>query len=497
MQFRPWLALPLCILVAAACGSAANEERDDDGDGNDKPKEALLVGAPGVRITQVAIYQGPKRVLMLDGFPGQSNVPLVAGRDALVRVFYATEPGYNGGEVVGRLQIEGAEPIEAKQVLYGASADPDLASSVNFFVPGVSVGPTLVYSVGLLQEGKAEGDNLLARWPAQNSETVAVDGPQNTFRLRLVPFQYNADGSGRLPDVSPEQVERFRQRFRALYPVSNVEVSVHDPIPWNQGIQPNGQGWQEVGYKVFGLRQQENAPDDLYYYALFNPANSLYQFCGSGCLLGVTLLNDQPLATGEVDLRLALGVGFNEVALDTAAHEIGHAHGRPHADCGYGLDPSSIDHDFPHPNGGIGVWGYDVTSGALVDPAQFTDIMGYCETQFISDYNYNNLLQRGKNVNAALKHAPMQTVEYDLIGIDEGSPTWRTRTGVGRPVSGHPLEVSVQDDNGQWRSVSGRFVRYDHLPGGWLFVPRADADFAGEAKRAEFVLDGKMLVAER
>ena len=40
---------------------------------------------------------------------------------------------------------------------------------------------------------------------------------------------------------------------------------------------------------------------------------------------------------------------------DTAAHELGHSHGRNHAPCGMGLDPSSIDPAYPHDGGKIGV----------------------------------------------------------------------------------------------------------------------------------------------
>ena len=497
MEFRSWLALPLCLLMGAACGATDNTSDDDGEDGDDTPKETW-VGPAGVYVTQVAIYQGPKRVLMLDGFPQQSNVPLVAGRDALVRVYYATDAGYNGAPVAGELKIDGFEPIVAEQPLVGTSNDADLASTVNFYVPGAWIGPQLSYQVGLLQKAKAgAADNAFAHWPQTlQNEIVPVDGPQNTLRLRMVPFQYNADGSGRLPDLSPEAVERFRQRFRALYPVSNVEVTVHDPEPWNDDIYPNGDGWFNVGLRVQSLRNQENSPDDIYYYGIFNPAGSLYQYCGGGCLLGVTLLNDQPPDVGDVSLLLAIRVGFEQVALDTATHEIGHAHGRPHADCGYGIDPQSIDDNFPYPNGGIGVQAYDITNGSLVEPGKFSDIMGYCETQFISDYNYVNLLNRGRNVNAALMHPPTQLVAYDLIGIDRGVAKWADSRGPGRPIAGAPVDVSVQDDNGAWRSASARYIRFDHLPGGWLFVPRASG-VETKAKRAEFVLDGKLHVAQR
>jgi hypothetical protein len=435
---------------------------------------------------------------MLEGVPQQSTIPLIAGRDTLVRVFYALDAAYDGAPITGRLQLAGAAtPIDAVAPLAGVSTDGDLASTVNFFIPGASVGATLDYSVALLKEAPVgTADNTYAHWPAVGSEVVAVEGPQNTLRLKLAPFQYNADGSGRLPDTSPEMVEQYRRRFLALYPVSNVEVTVREATPWSQGIYPNGQGWEAVGQKTFSFRSQDGAPDDLYYYAIFNPANDIYDFCGGGCLLGVTLLNNQPEDVGSVQLRLALGVGFNDVTLDTAAHEIGHAHGRPHAPCGPGLDPQSIDPEYPYSGGLIGSWGYDITTGQIIDPAVASDIMGYCDTQFISDYNFVNLLDRGKNVNMPKKAGPMAPPgEYELVSIDGERASWGQVVHRGKPIAGDVVDVSLRGEDGHWRASQGRYLRFDHLPGGWLFVPKAAG--ASRAVHADFVVDGARMVAER
>ncbi len=171
---------------------------------------------------------------------------------------------------------------------------------------------------------------------------MPVEGKKNTFRLVIVPYQYNADGSGRLPNTSEEQLAVFKHRFMGMYPVSNVEISVHEPVPWNQPISPNGQGWQAVGFDLLGKKNSSGLGADVYFYGMFNPAASLVAYCGGGCLLGVTLLNDDPPDVGNPTLRLALGVGFDNEAPNTCAHEIGHAHGRPHVNCGFGVDPSSV-----------------------------------------------------------------------------------------------------------------------------------------------------------
>jgi hypothetical protein len=290
--------------------------------------------------------------------------------------------------------------------------------------------------------------------------------------------------------MSAEAVEGYRQRLRQLYPVSDVEVTVRETTPWNQYIGPDGDGWQEVGYRVFGFRNQDNAPDDVYYYGIFNPAASINQYCGGGCLLGVTLLNDMPPATGSVELRLALGVGFDGYAADTMAHEIGHSHGREHAPCG---NPGGPDPQYPHDGGKIGIWGLDTATLELVDPSDYTDIMGYCPKQWVSDYTYKAFLNRGQNVNQPKVLGPTR-VNAALVGIDGvGNASWAGESMVSDAVRGRELRATFIDGSGKHRQATAHYFSYDHLPGGLAVVPGVTP----ESSRVEIELDGKRLAAHR
>jgi hypothetical protein len=79
----------------------------------------------------------------------------------------------------------------------------------------------------------------------------------------------------------------------------------------------------------------------------------------------------------------------------TAAHELGHTFGRVHAPCG---SVASADPSWPsgaaYADGRIGAWGWDPASGALVDPDQARDLMGYCTPKWVSDYTYAGVLGR-------------------------------------------------------------------------------------------------------
>lgn len=498
---KGWAALGVLLgCVAFGACSVEVEDSDDDGGGTTSGDPTSgLVGAAGVTVSEVALYQGPKRLLAVAGAPQTPTVPLVRGRTALLRVFYATAPESVGKVVTGRLEIEGAEPLLAEATLAPASVEGDLGTTINFALPPELVGADgnvgFNYRVSVLEAG--DSDNVAAHHPAAGFEAHAFEGAHNTLRVVVAPFAYNADGSGRLPDTSPERLEQLRARFLQLYPVSNVEVTVREPTQWNGTILPNGQGWQEVGLEVYGYRAQDGAADDVYYYGMFNPANTTAQFCSGGCLLGVTLLNDQPAETGAVDLRLALGVGFTDVGDDTATHEIGHAHGREHAPCGPGLDPSSIDQTFPHQGGGIGVWSWDVVGGGLIDPDVYTDLMGYCQVQWISDHNYAALFNRGKNVNQAKWAQPMdpntlrhhdeagdEFLDYELIAFDGETISWAD-TRMALPSSSHTVPLRVRA-GAELTTAQGQLFRYDHLPGGWLFVPKGERTI----DEAHFELDG-------
>ena len=459
--------------------------------------DPTLSPAKGVTIDEIAVFQSVKRTLVKGGKVATSTIPLIAGRDTLIRVHYKTDSTYDQKEVTARLTIDGTPPavVDQKLTLVGQSAQKDLQTTINFYPNKSLIQDPLNYSVEVLQEGGEAQGSAGARHPATGYSTVKVEGQKNTFRLLLVPFKYKADGSNRLPDTSAAQLKKFKERFLQLYPVSDVEITLHAPIEWDKAIGATGSGWQEVGLRLLQVRTESNVSDDTYMYGFFNPAATLQAYCGWGCMLGVTLLNSTPADKGIVSLRLALGVGFTDRATDTAAHEIGHSHGRKHANCGPGLSPSSIDASYPddtaHKGGKIGVWGFDMITKQLVPPT-YSDIMGYCDQKWISDYNFTAFWNRGKNVNLAMTEGNAGgTFAYDLISVDlDGRAEGRWTRPVTRRrqlVSGETLPVIL--DGG--KTVRGELFRFDHLPAAWLFVPQS------RASHAAFSVDGRAFEIQR
>lgn len=422
--------------------------------------------ADGITVSEVKLYQGIERPLMKGGSPVSSDIPIVAGRDAYLRVFYSAQKTM---EVTLRLDLgDGADPLEVPAKVSGNSSQSALASSVNVLIPGSRLADAKGFRVELLAPGnQSSGTNDGASYPTTGLAKLPVESAGSTMKLVLVPITYEADGSNRLPDTSAEQVERYRKAFFRLYPIPNVTVTVKPAVAWKQKVDPGGSGWDNLLNAIVDYRQNSGAAKDEYYYGIFNAAPSFASFCNAGCVAGLSLLagpND-PMA------RAGIGIGFTgDDSTGTAAHEIGHQHGRPHAPCGVS---QSVDPLFPHKDGSIGTWGFDLVTKQLIKP-ETPDFMSYCHPEWISDFNYKQLFNRLKLVNNAAWLGG-EEVTFDRVSIDgEGRATWLGEVKNSDAPTGEPTTLDVTTDEGPAQLV-GHFYPYSHVGGGVLLVPRTKA----------------------
>lgn len=446
-------------------------------------QQDTLGSAPGVSVAEVSIYQGIKRTVMQGGSPVNDGVPIIAGRDALVRVFMATDGSYDGGNVLVRLHLGDGAPLEVTQPVGGGS-EQNLGSTVNFQVPGGSIPAGVQWQV---EVGRIGGGGAPYAYPASGPQSLGAESVGQALRVVLVPIAYGADGSNRLPDTSPGQVEAYRKRFYGMYPAPQVDVSVRAAVGWNSNVSAGGNGWGNLLEAIAGVREQDNAQNDEYYYGIFAPAPSFGQYCGGGCTAGLGYIG----GANDSYTRAAIGLGFSgDDALDTAVHEIGHTHGREHAPCG---GVASADGNFPHNGGQIGAWGYDLTTQQLIQP-QTPDMMGYCFPIWISDYTYDAIATRMKVVNGAKKIVPaeMMNLTYERISIGaDGEATWLEPTVIREPPLGEAVPVTLDTAAGP-EDATGAFFPFDHLPGGTLFV-RAGA----QASALVAEVDGQLVTLTR
>jgi hypothetical protein len=432
-----------------------------------------MVDAPGVGITQIALYQGVKAILMEGGGPGPNTVPIVAGRDAFMRLFLNVDGNYDGQPITARLHIEGnPTPFEYVGPPPSGPTDANINTTLNFDIPGASLPAGAGFRVEILQPDAGKGPNPGARYPAEGFAPTYAANVGQTLKIVLVPVRYGADGSNRLPDTSDKMVQGYRDLFYAMYPVPQVDLTVRAAVTYNGDVNANGYGWDQLLGALGQLRADDNVGSDVYYYGIFEPASSLNSYCGGGCVLGLGNIG----SPGDPYSRAAIGLGFSDdggaTAWETAVHEIGHTHGRYHAPCG---GPSGVDGQYPYSGAKTGVWGFNLLTKKLYSPSNHTDVMGYCFPIWVSDYTYKAFFNRIKAVNGASLYVPpeLKNRTYDRVRIDmDGNLHWMPSFKMEMPPQSTPIELTVTTDAGP-QVVTGHFYEYDHLPGGVILWPQA------------------------
>ena len=251
-----------------------------------------------------------------------------------------------------------------------------------------------------------------------------------------------------------------------MYPVPEVIVTVREAVVYNSSIGATT-GWSGWLDTLTDLRQQDNPPANTFYYGVASPDDSFSDYCRGGCITGLGWV---PGADTDY-LRASVGVSFPDALnVYTSLHEVGHTMGRSHAPCG---GPSGVDPSYPYSGASIGVWGYDVVGDTLKDPNVYTDIMGYCQDQWISDYTYEEIFDRISYANQQSAASVSAPTRYRVGLVDgDGNIEWRRYTDLRRPLVGDELSIALLDQNGgEIELVQGHFFPYDHLDGGMLMVP--------------------------
>ena len=227
-------------------------------------------------------------------------------------------------------------------------------------------------------------------------------------------------------------------------------------------------GWNNILDKLLSVRQQDNPKKDTYYYGVLTPTATFAQFCGGACIAGLS----PQASANDVFSRGSVGLGFfpsgnTPGSPDTMAHEVGHAHGLPHAPCQTG-DAGP----FPYSGGIIGSYGYDIVAKGLLDPVKYKDMMGYCDPVWISDYNYNKLFSRITYVNSTADFIALDPDrapgKFRSALIDEtGAITWGHEYDMDtspfgdkvKELNGGPNFVLGMEESPEYRAIQKQVMR--------------------------------------
>jgi hypothetical protein len=426
----------------------------------------------GLRIAKISAYQGVESILALDGEPPrQSQVPLVAGRELLLRVFLEPDRDFDPREVAVILTVTNGrkeEVIDRTPFVRSASTDAVYDSTVNFVLSEDLIDLGTELSVELHEvDGDAPGggDRRDAVWKGRDLDIDET----GTVVVAIQPIRYRYDGSNRLPDTSEDQMQRIEDQMMAMYPAKRVRLRVDRALDYDRRISPlSSSEWSRILQEIAVMRSRADEEPNTYYYGLFNPEPTEFDYCRQGCILGLSLLAS---GTNDPYFRSSVGLGYSTPTTgDTLVHEVGHAHGRSHAPCGLG--GQSSDRLYPYAGASIGTWGWDLRDGRLLDPNRTVDMMSYCAPIWVSDYTWAALYDQIRGVERSPRAA---TVTRQMYAFDPASDSLEplgdatlAATSVGEPV-----RVRITSPTGRRRTVTGSLYRFGDEDGGFVALDEA------------------------
>jgi len=309
------------------------------------------------------------------------SVPLVKDRSGWVRVFAKAnisntampqvQVDFANGGTTNSLLIPASVPSVPTAIDPNIDASWDAAVPAAWIQPGVQVTATVDPSNTISESDKTNN---------QFSSTLDVR-TLHPWKVTLIPV-HTKDGLTGMVENASRTRNDWVDFAKKLHPVPDtIDVTVAGTF--NSSIAATGSpaivltatgtnAWSQVLSEIANKRTIEGVSDRYYY--------------------GVVKVNYTSgiAGIGYVGAPAAIGWDYSS-GPSVLAHEEGHNFNRPHSPCGGAGSP---DPNYPYGNGVIGVPGWDVfaASPSLKNENNFTDIMGYCSTQWISDYVYKSEL---------------------------------------------------------------------------------------------------------
>jgi len=488
-RLSPLVAL-VGLCLTAGCAAGAIGGAAEPSEFGEPPPEGPQLAA-GLEISAVTISQSVSIDLFRDGSsPDQYSAPLLTGRAGIVRVFVEPADGWTARPIRGELSLRSGDEellYEDQEEPEGSSSAESFASTFDFEFSAHDLHADTQISVRLWEaedsaeagqddDAQASSGRDGAAWPALGSAPLRATEAGGVVRVMLLPIQYEADGSSRLPDTSAEQIAFIEDRLLQLYPVREIDLSVAAPHPSAIAITADGTGFSDLLSSLRDVRAQRDVPFETYVHALVAPAVNMMAFCGGACTTGMAYRVGDPFS-GSFKVGLGLGFEGDSVAR-ILVHELGHQHDRGHAPCGNVGNP---DLDFPYDSGGIGVDGWDSQGGDRLAAEDYADFMSYCPDRWVSDYTWRALHQRMLAVEGLLSSRevlPRAAFVSFAVDGDGGIRFERHEQLRFRPV-GPQWPVQLLDDRGLVVAVAeASFVPFADLPGGTLVLPDPGKDVA-------------------
>lgn len=400
-------------------------------------------------------------------------VPLVAGEDALLRVFLKATGEtdvpmppirasfYRGGGVV----YVADAPGEVSDVP-DAFDEETLTATANVRVPGSVITPGVEVVIEIDPDKTLDSAlGLTGRIP-ENGRIAPDVRELPTLDLTLVPYLW-VDGPDHsvlsaIDGITPDS--DLMRPTRDLLPVNDFQLSVHSPV-WTS-VDPISDNVGTMGPELEAIYAIEG--ETGYYMGIFRAQ-------GPSGLLGI--------AAG-----IPSYLSFSILDPFVIAHELGHNLNLFHAPCGGAGGPDPF---FPYDDGSIGVSGYDAESESLVSPRTW-DLMSYCEPMWISDYSFSRALSHRIALGATIPPAFAAVTRGLLLwgGLDEDGeltlePAFVVDAPVKLPDTNGPYTIrGEREDGSNLFSLSFAISEYADAEGGsFAFILPVREDWPGNLAR--------------
>jgi hypothetical protein len=363
------------------------------------------------------------------------SVPLIAGRAGYLRVWVVgTEVRDDLAPKVRVRWYQGAALVRTDTLLMPGSqveiavAESPLGTSWNLPVPGTLIQPGLEIEVDAdpenLVEEINESDNAL---PASGRLVLDVRSA-SPLNVTLVPVLQVPNGQ--TGNVTAGNKDTYLVTTQKIFPLETISSNVHTVYSTNTVLESPGAGWSALLGEINALRVAEASNN---HYLGIVHVTYTSGVAGIGYVPGRATLSWDHMPSGD-------GV---------SAHELGHNLSRFHSPCG---NPSGIDQNYPYPGGVIGVFGMDVATATLMGTGM-TDIMGYCNNQWVSDYTYLGVLNhRAANPLVAGGNGPREPALLVWGRIENGAlvlePAFPVTTRPVLPAEPGPYRLDGLDAGG-------------------------------------------------
>lgn len=340
---------------------------------SDEQLLAWLESIPARRIARCADRERPMAYLTQAVQSRDFPVPLVADKEALLRVFPTARQATTETlpEVRARFFLNGDEThvadISPESTPIPTAVDEgDLSKSANAVIPGHLVQPGLEVVIEIDPNGTLDPElGVPRRIPETGRLTVDVLA-MPPLDLTLIPFIFRdeADSSmvSLVRDIAADPAgHEMLEYARLLLPIDDLDVTAHEPV------LTSAEGVSELLRETAIIRIIEGR---------------------SGHYMGM-----MPRAPGERERR-SFSPGRSSVSIAVprlVASSLGGNMWMSIAPCGSTRNP---DASFPYRDGTIGAWGYDARGDGSLVPPTAAGFRSDCDPPFwVSDYSFSNAVR--------------------------------------------------------------------------------------------------------